>query len=292
MVSIAAAIFAVISMASSVQGQSGPNITAQGFSLDDGIFSTIDHPDAASSTVAFGVNNRSQIVGSYVDAKGTTHGFLLHKGKFTTIDVPGASGVDAFGLSGSAPADINNRGQIVGSYVDAGTLRGFLLDKDTFTTFDVPGATRTAPHKINDRGQIVGGYFDAEGTLHGFLLDKGAFANIDVPGAAMTDQPASTTVARLWAPSSMMEEQPTAFCGMRKASSPPSMSPVPSSSPPLSASTIAARSWGNTSMPLERAVAFCWTTVSLPQSMFQELSPTPLSTTSMIAARSSAPFTA
>jgi hypothetical protein len=62
MVGIAAVIFAVLSTATSAPGQTGPNITAQGFLLDDGIFSTIDHPDAASSTVAFGVNNRSQTV--------------------------------------------------------------------------------------------------------------------------------------------------------------------------------------------------------------------------------------
>ena len=41
------------------------------FSLEDGEFTTIDHPDATSEprlgTVLFGLNNRRQIVGQYVD---------------------------------------------------------------------------------------------------------------------------------------------------------------------------------------------------------------------------------
>ena len=43
---------------------------------------------------------------------------MLDDGDFTTIDVPSASGTDAFGISGTAPADINNRGQIVGATYD------------------------------------------------------------------------------------------------------------------------------------------------------------------------------
>src|SRR5262245_54710057 len=95
-----AACVAVLTSAKSLQGQLGPGIAARGFLLDDGIFRTIDHPDAASATVASGINNRGQIVGSYTDAGGTTHGFLLHRGRFIVIDVPDASGVDALGLRG------------------------------------------------------------------------------------------------------------------------------------------------------------------------------------------------
>jgi hypothetical protein len=40
------------------------------------------------------------------------HGFLLDKGVFTTIDAPGTSLTSVL--------DINNRGQMVGTYVDAG----------------------------------------------------------------------------------------------------------------------------------------------------------------------------
>src|SRR5436189_65720 len=93
---------------------------------------------------------------------------------FTTIDVPGATR--------TAPFDINNRGQIVGDYVDGGgTSHGFLLDKGTFTTIDPPGSVFTQAIGINAAGRIVGD-FELPGQHHGFLLDKGMFTLIDFPG--------------------------------------------------------------------------------------------------------------
>ena len=69
---------------------------------------------------------------------------------FTTIDVPGATATSA--------SKINDRGQIVGGYSDAGgTSHGFLLDNGVLTTIDVPGAADT------------GAFGDASGILHGFL---------------------------------------------------------------------------------------------------------------------------
>ena len=47
----------------------------------------------------------------YQDSTGAAHGFLLEDGEFTSIDFPGATDTRAFG--------INERGDIVGNYVDA-----------------------------------------------------------------------------------------------------------------------------------------------------------------------------
>jgi uncharacterized membrane protein len=72
------------------------------------------------------------------------------------------------------PSGINNRGQIVGSYLDPGGTNpgqgGFLYAAGVFTLLDVPfsGAIGAAPLGINDQGQIVGDYRDASGQ-HGFL---------------------------------------------------------------------------------------------------------------------------
>jgi len=69
--------------------------------------------------MAFGINNRGQIVGQFGDATRRAHGFLTSDGTtFTTLDVPGAGGTNAFG--------INVAGQIVGLFVDATGLHGFL----------------------------------------------------------------------------------------------------------------------------------------------------------------------
>ena len=72
------------------------------------------------TTVARGINDSSQIVGySYGYPDGMHHAFLMTEGVFTTFDVPGATMTEAYG--------INNAGEIVGTYVDAGGIQhGFL----------------------------------------------------------------------------------------------------------------------------------------------------------------------
>jgi probable HAF family extracellular repeat protein len=170
--------------------------TEHGFLLDDGVFTTIDHPDAGPlGTAPIGLNDRGQIVGFYADADGgPNHGFLLDKGRgfrregvFTTIDHPDAGSAPG---TGTAAVGIDNRGRIVGFYLDdEPTGHGFVRDNGVLTPIDHPDAgtapgTGTLALGLNDRGQIVGGYLDADGISHGYLLDDGEFTTIDHPDAA------------------------------------------------------------------------------------------------------------
>jgi len=90
---------------------------------------------------------------------------------------------------GGTHADgINNIGQVVGHFQDAGSIyHGFLKNGDSFTTIDVPAALSTYALDINDRGEIAGFYFDTTGTPHGFVRGRdGQFTTFDVPGAVLT----------------------------------------------------------------------------------------------------------
>jgi probable HAF family extracellular repeat protein len=60
-------------------------------------FTSIDVPDA-QQTMAFGINDHGQIVGTWGDAV-RVHGFLLDHGTFTTIDVPDSTNVNVFGIN-------------------------------------------------------------------------------------------------------------------------------------------------------------------------------------------------
>lgn len=116
-------------------------------------------------------------------------GFLLERGRYTRFDAPGAGG-------GTSPNGINNRGVIVGDYLEDdadATYHGFPRDaRGRFTTIDLPGAKATVASRINDRGQIVGRYYQTtpfrgpDARFRGFLLDRGKVTRIDVPGAAQT----------------------------------------------------------------------------------------------------------
>jgi probable HAF family extracellular repeat protein len=171
--------------------------TVRSFLLDDGVFTPIEHPDAGAATIAFGINDRGQIVGTYIDADGRGHGFLLDRGRgarrdtgvFTTIDHPDAGSEPG---TGTAAFGVNDRGRIVGTYIDpGGAVHGFVRDKGrrarrdegAFTTIDFPGAPDTLALAINNRDQIVGASIDAENTKRGFLLQEGEFTAIDHPDA-------------------------------------------------------------------------------------------------------------
>jgi uncharacterized membrane protein len=123
---------------------------------------------------------------------------LFRDGRFTPL-----GGVRGAALT--AHVNHNNRGQVVGFYVDAqGTWRSFVKDgRGRVTTFAVPGAQATLAAGINDRGQIAGTYYDPgftigdgnpppSGTVHGFIRQPGGrITTIDLParfdGTAVTD---------------------------------------------------------------------------------------------------------
>ena len=128
--------------------------------------------NGTKGTAATGINDRSQIVGWFIDAANKTRGFLRTNGQYFPIDVPNADETEAWG--------INSRTQIVGSYVIDGQSHGFLLENGNFTTVDPPGATSAIARGINDLGQIVGTYVDGGGS-HGYLFTHGRFVTIDLP---------------------------------------------------------------------------------------------------------------
>ncbi|HLI05378.1 MAG TPA: hypothetical protein VKV40_02300 [Ktedonobacteraceae bacterium] len=119
--------------------------TVLGFLFKGGTYSVFSFPNSAT-TMALGVNDADQIVGSYVDSNNQTRGFLLsnplHHAQWQTIDDPhGISNGKTFnsnaiqGSNGTTVNGINDDGQLVGFYVDAkGNTDGFLAQPVTTTS--------------------------------------------------------------------------------------------------------------------------------------------------------------
>jgi len=129
----------------------------------DGRVTTVDVP-GAGETSPYAIDDRGRIVGSYTDAgvttggdggypAGTLHGYVQDRRGVTTLDVPGAVATVAL--------DVNDRGQVVGGYIDAaGRQHGFRYDRGHYTTIDAPRpldpvARGNIATGINDRGDIV-----------------------------------------------------------------------------------------------------------------------------------------
>jgi uncharacterized membrane protein len=178
--------------------------TIHGFLAEDGVITAIDHPDAttipatplaAAGTSTSGINDSGEILGIYEDADRVLHHFVRdRKGRFNELDdPPGGADVDEY-------LDINNRGEIIGTYNDEQGFNttAFLRSKrGRFTSIEVPDSEVTYAFKLNDRRQVVGLYLDADaepnpdstfppGLVHGFLWDDGEYTTIDVRGAAQT----------------------------------------------------------------------------------------------------------
>ena len=161
-----------------------------GFFLNKGKITTLDPPNSIRSQGGF-INAKGQIVGAYRTSDQKRHGYIWRNGVFTSFNVPNDHPV-----LGTVPLGINDRGQVVGNYVDGngGLLgpndgrHGFLLNKGIYTQLDVPGAAFTVAQGINNEGQIVGLYLNDDDSEHGFIWNKeGGYTTIDVPDGAWTD---------------------------------------------------------------------------------------------------------
>lgn len=102
-----------------------------------------------------------------------------------TFDFPGAGKL-------TEPQKINDRGDIVGSVIDAatGASRGFYRGRyghisGGFMEPDDTGAVTNA-RGINNARQICGNYSLGDGTSHGFFLAHRLFTGFDVPDTSST----------------------------------------------------------------------------------------------------------
>ena len=103
----------------------------------------------------------------------------------TTFDYPGTG-------NQTLPQKINERGDIVGEFIDSnGVTRGFVrFSNGTFSDPIVdPNDTVgfTEGRGINNSRTIVGDYAASDGTIHSFLLSGDTFTEYDVPGAVQTN---------------------------------------------------------------------------------------------------------
>lgn len=148
-------------------------------------FRRVDFPGATSTpkvTQLLGINRQGIAVGFFNDARNNSHGFLynVRTRQFAQIKLPvAATSVVATG--------INDRGQVVGFYVQGKKTFGFIWAPGEFTVLNLGGHTNTQALGINNLGMVVGSFVDARGKTHGFVRIRASLVRIvDVPGATST----------------------------------------------------------------------------------------------------------
>src|SRR5262249_39036960 len=103
----------------------------------------------------------------------------------TTFDYPGTG-------NSTFPQKINERGDIVGVYIDSlGVRRGFVRFGDGNFSAPIvePNDTVgfTQGRGINNSRTVCGEYIGSDGNDHGWFLSGGTFTEYNVPGAIGTD---------------------------------------------------------------------------------------------------------
>jgi hypothetical protein len=136
------------------------------YNLTTKAFTAITLPASftAVSVTTTGINNSGWISGFYTDAAGNTHGFIDAAGTFTSLDDPNGNGTNTsfFGL--------NNKGEVVGSFVNSSGNNGLTYNSltKTWATVNDPNASFTTAfgvsgtfiNGVNDNGDLVGFYSD------------------------------------------------------------------------------------------------------------------------------------
>lgn len=122
--------------------------------------------------LAYGINDRGQVVGVSVTGTGRGGAFLFSNGKM--IDL----GTTSDSLPNSIAFGINNRSSVVGEVYSTGLSgvyhaflyeHGKMIDLDTCIV-DSPGLTLENAMGINDAGEIVANGNYGDGRNHAFLL--------------------------------------------------------------------------------------------------------------------------
>ena len=164
-----------------VRSISDSSTIAHGFVDNNGVYTTVDEPNANPSTYGIygyagtyltGINASAEMVGYYVNSNGIYVGFTDVNGVFTNVYVPGSSGSPNF-PGGTELLGVNNSGTILGEY-QSGFLSAttyFTYRNGTFTALMAPPNGRGIDaFGINNSGAIVGYYGDLNnGNQYGFI---------------------------------------------------------------------------------------------------------------------------
>jgi probable HAF family extracellular repeat protein len=149
--------------------------------------------DMSNGVMINGPGQTGTTVGHLLDSSYKSHGFQSSGGVCSYVDVTGALATVAVG--------INNLGEIVGYFQDAGlNLHGFLQNPGKLLVqVDYPGASATEFYGVNDAGQIIGSSSTASGSnyaVQNFLYYGGQFYSVGSGGSGNSRTPGASRAKR------------------------------------------------------------------------------------------------
>lgn len=142
----------------------------------DGRITEFEVPGASTSpysgAFASRITDSGIVIGYFYDQSSQSWGFIrFPDGKVWTLGFPQIPGGHGFEI-----ININHRGEVLGTYLDANlAIRSFLLMRNgRLLKIDAPHAAMgayqgTTAANLNDAGEVTGYFFDTTNVIHGFL---------------------------------------------------------------------------------------------------------------------------
>jgi len=170
------------------------NTSAQAASLEITDFTTLNDPNYTLNDPNYiygdvypqAINNHGAIIGN----AGPDYDEVLYQdGNYTNIDAPNA----VIGFDTTYAYSINDRGEIIGTYIGANGDYNYLEQGSNYTILNLNDPSSlatgdTGAYSINDRGDIIGDYADPnlitdDGFPYsdGFLYQNGKYTTLNDP---------------------------------------------------------------------------------------------------------------
>jgi probable HAF family extracellular repeat protein len=126
------------------------------------------------NSFAFGINARGQAVGAYYGQFQFPQAFLSDRGTLTPLGAPA-------GATGSQALAINNRGRVVGWFIDSSAVQHpFQWEKGVFTALPQGLPGNSVAYAVNDGGTVVGS-IPGNGGEQPATWQRGQLTQIGVP---------------------------------------------------------------------------------------------------------------
>lgn len=155
--------------------------TTHAFSYSNGVFISLNV--AGYDSLAYGINNAGQIVGTAYASPSSEQAFLISGGTTSYLN-------SAFGSSNSTAAAINTNGQITGSaYLGNASVSSAYVYNTSSNQFQSIGGFGgdSSGQGINSQGDVVGySYLTGDQVSHAFLYANGSLMdlnNLIAPGS-------------------------------------------------------------------------------------------------------------